>query len=134
MNKIRNVTFWVIIVLLSRDGFAQEEHHKPEHHRHLEYAKTENPVAKTDKSILQGGKLYENHCVACHGTVGKGGIGPDLAGSVRIHGSTDGEMFHVITDGVKGTAMKGFRKELTDEMRWDLVNYVGSLRKNEKHK
>jgi hypothetical protein len=37
-------------------------------------------------------------------------------------------MFHVITDGVAGTAMKGFKKVFTEEMRWHLVNYINSLR------
>jgi mono/diheme cytochrome c family protein len=69
--------------------------------------------------------------MACHVKTGKEGIGPDLKGSLRIHGNSDGEIYHVITDGVKGTAMKGFRKELSDEMRWHLVNYITSLRKKE---
>jgi cytochrome c oxidase cbb3-type subunit 3 len=105
--------------------------HKPHQHRHLEYTKIENPVAKTEQSLLQGKTLYVQHCKACHGAVGKGGIGPDLTGSVRIHGSTDGELFHVITSGVAKTAMKGFGDELSTEMRWHLVNYVASLRKKE---
>ena len=103
--------------------------HNPHQHHHTEYAKIKNPASKTEKSIAQGRKLYEKNCVVCHGKTGKGGIGPDLTVLVRIHGSTDGEIFHVITDGVAGTAMKGFGKELSDEMRWHLVNYLSSLRK-----
>ena len=102
--------------------------HSSHQHRHLEYAKIENPVAKTEKSVLQGRQLYEMHCIACHGKAGKGGIGPKLTGNARKHGGTDGEIFHVITDGAAGTAMKGFKKELTDEMRWHLVNYIDSLK------
>jgi mono/diheme cytochrome c family protein len=121
----------MILLLVSLDGFAQEENHQYKHHRHPEYAKIKNPIAKTEKSIAQGRKLYEKHCKACHGETGKGGICPDLTVSVRIHGNTDGEMFHVITDGAVGTTMKGFRKELSDEMRWHLVNYITSLRKKD---
>jgi mono/diheme cytochrome c family protein len=87
-----------------------------------------NPVAMTAQSLSEGAKLYGEHCIACHGELGKGGTGPNLTGSVRIHGNTDGEMFHVITDGVAGTAMKGFKKEMMEEMRWHLVNYIKSLR------
>jgi len=108
--------------------------HKTHEHRHMKYAKIKNPIAKTEKSITQGRKLYEEHCIACHGESGKGGVGPNLRGPVRIHGNTDGEMFHVITDGVAGTAMKGFKKELTDEMRWHLVNYIKSLKNAEEAK
>lgn len=127
-NRIRKITLLVIMLLVSLDVVAQEEHHKHEQHRHLKYANMKNPVAMTAQSIAEGAKLYEKHCMPCHGESGKGGIGPDLTGSVRIHGSTDGEMFHVITDGAAGTAMKGFKKELTKEMCWHLVNYVKSLR------
>lgn len=126
---MRNISFLLILLLVSLEGFAQEEHHKHEHHRHPEYAEIKNPVAMTTQSIAEGKKLFEKHCITCHGKAGKGGIGPDLSVPVRIHGSTDGEMFHVITAGVAGTAMKGFREELSDEMRWHLVNYIASLRK-----
>ena len=108
--------------------------HKPHQHRHLEYAKIKNPIAMTEQSLAEGGKRFEKHCMACHEKTGKGGIGPDLTGTALKHGSTDGEVFHVITDGVQGAAMKGFREELTEEMRWHLVNYLASLRKNEIHK
>jgi mono/diheme cytochrome c family protein len=126
-----HITFLIILLLVSLDVVAQEERNKHEQHRHLRYAYMKNPVAMTAQSVAKGAKLYEKHCIACHGESGKGGIGPDLTGSVRIHGNTDGEMFHVITDGVTGTTMKAFKKELTDKMRWHLVNYIKSLGKTE---
>lgn len=88
----------------------------------------------TEQSIAEGRKLFEKHCIACHGKSEKGGIGPDLKGSLRIHGNSDGEIFHVIAAGVKGTTMKGFREELSDEMRWQLVNYIKSLKYSDKIK
>ena len=45
---------------------------------------------------------------------------------------SDGEIFHVITDGVKGTAMQSFKKGLSKEMRWNLVNYIKSLKGQKK--
>lgn len=112
----------------------KKEAHEPHRHRHLEYAKIKNPIAMTAQSITEGKKLFEKHCMACHGKTGKGGIGTDLKASLRIHGNSDGEIFHVITAGVKGTAMKGFKNELSDEMRWHLVNFITSLRKTENSK
>ena len=88
----------------------------------------------TAQSIAEGRKLFEKHCISCHGEAEKRGTGPDPTASVLIHGSTDGEMFHVITAGVSGTAMKGFKNKLSDEMRWHLVNFMNSLRKTEKNK
>jgi cytochrome c len=124
---MRHISFLLILLFVSLNGFAQEEHLKHKQHHHPKYAKIKNPVPKTAESIAQGKKLYEKYCIACHGDAGKGGKGPALAVPVRIHGSTDGEMFHVITDGVAGTAMKGFKNALTDEKRWHLVNYITSL-------
>jgi len=127
------IVFMIISVFLclpygSAAAEEMKDAHKPNHHRHQENAKIKNPISKTEKSVARGRKLYEKHCLACHGEGGKGGIGPNLTDSVRIHGNTDGEMFHVITAGVAGTAMKGFEKELTKEMRWHLVNYIKNLR------
>lgn len=108
-----------------------EHVHKPHPHKHKEYAKVKNPVPMTEDSIVKGKGLFEKHCVSCHGESGKGGIGSNLADDVWIHGDSDGEIFHVITDGVKGTLMRGFKKELTKERRWHIVNYIKSLKKIE---
>jgi mono/diheme cytochrome c family protein len=112
----------------------RKEAHEPHQHRHLEYAKIKNPVAMTAQSIAEGRKLFEDHCMACHVKTEKGGIGPDLKSSLRMHGNSDGEIFHVISAGVKGTAMKGFKDALSDEKRWHLVNYIKSLKSSDKIK
>ncbi len=81
-NKvIRNISFLIILLLVSLDVVAQEEHHKHEPHRHMKYANMKNPIGMTAQSIAEGAKLYEKQCIACHGESGKGGIGPKLTGS-----------------------------------------------------
>jgi len=131
MKKIVFMAFSVFFCFQYGSAAAEEikDAHKPHQHRHLDYAKTINPVAMTKQSISEGKKLFEKKCMACHGKAGTGGICPNLTGTTRKHGSTDGEMFHIITDGVAGTAMKGFSEELSDEMRWHLVNYIASFQK-----
>ncbi len=104
-----------------------EERHEQHQHRHQEYAKIKNPVPPTSLSVTKGRQAFESNCSSCHGEAGKGGIGPDLTDNVRIHGDSDGEIFHVISDGVPRTAMRGFKKELPEETRWHLVNYIRSL-------
>lgn len=130
MMKISIVSVFSMFVLLFSVSYAQgSEHvHEPHPHKHKQYAKVKNPVPMTEQSIKKGAEFYEKHCVACHGEGGKGAGNLNLTDDMVIHGDTDGEIFHVITDGVKGTQMKGFKKELTDEMRWHLVNYVKSLK------
>ena len=84
----------------------------------------------TEDSIVKGKTVYEKHCISCHGESSKGNEKTDLTDKLYVHGDTDGEIFHVITDGTKGpTPMKGFKKELTREMRWHLVSYIKSLKK-----
>ena len=107
---------------------AAEHVHEPHPHKHKQYAKVKNPVPVTEQSIGKGRELYEKYCIACHGKGGKGSGSLDLTKGVFIHGDSDGEIFHVITDGVKGTSMKGSKKELTRDMRWHLVNYIKSLK------
>lgn len=128
--KIFVVFLFSLLGLFINTLFAQEAGHvhKPHPHRHKQYAKVKNPVPVTEQSIKKGAESYEKHCIGCHGEKGKGDGNLNLTDDMVIHGDSDGEMFHVITDGAKGTQMKGFKKELTDEKRWHLVNYVRSLK------
>ena len=121
------------LFLVSGKPYAQAEHvHEPHPHKHKQYAKVKNPVPMTEQSIGKGKELFEKHCIACHGEGAKGSKSLNLTDGVFIHGDTDGEIFHVITDGVKGSSMKGFKKELTKDMRWQLVNYLRIQKRIEK--
>ncbi|MCL4455987.1 MAG: c-type cytochrome [Nitrospirae bacterium] len=134
MKKIVILIVFSVFALIFNYAFAQtaEHVHKPHPHKHKEYAKVKNPIPMTEDSIVKGKGLYGKHCVSCHGESSKGSEKTDLTDNLWIHGDSDGEIFHVITDGTKGpTPMKGFKKELTKEMRWHLVNYINSLKKSE---
>jgi mono/diheme cytochrome c family protein len=105
-------------------------------HRHPEAAKIKNPVAADAASIAAGQVLFDKHCAACHGDAGKGDgiMGDDmdpkpanLTDADWKHGSSDGEIFAVIRDGIKSTGMKSFSKKLTIHQIWDVINYVRSI-------
>ena len=51
----------------------------------------------------------------------------DLTDAEWKHGSSDGEIFTVIHDGVKGTGMKAFARKMTAHQLWNVVNYLRSL-------
>jgi putative copper export protein/mono/diheme cytochrome c family protein len=91
-----------------------------------------NPIPPTRESIAIGERIYQQHCVACHGITGAGD-GPAAAAlrprpaDLRVHmaaGHTDGQLFYWITEGFKGTAMPAFKESLREEERWHVLNYI----------
>lgn len=98
-------------------------------------AKTaKNPQKADAGSIANGKKLAETNCASCHGPVGKGD-GPAAAAlpppkpanwtSAKVKSEADGELFWKISNG-RG-AMPPW-KHLPEKDRWDLVNFIRSLK------
>lgn len=94
-----------------------------------------NPVASDEASIAAGKKMYEKECLSCHGKKGKGDgpkaaeydkATPDMT-TEKFHKETDGEIFWKITEGKK--PMPSAKKTLTEEQRWQVINYVRTLKK-----
>src|SRR5215813_6412898 len=111
----------------------------------LEAKAMKNPVAPTEKSIASGKNVYDKYCADCHGVTGNGvsekstklaeageAKPSDLTDAKWDHGSTDGEIFVNIRDGVGvNGAMKGLNGKpgISDEDMWNIVNYMHTLRK-----
>ena len=98
--------------------------------------KLKNPVASSTESIKAGAALYGKYCKFCHGADAKGNgpmapkdtHPPDLTDAKWDHGSTDGEIFMVIKEGVGPKFdMKGLKSKMTDKEIWNVVNYLHSL-------
>lgn len=93
-----------------------------------------NPVPLTAESVERGRILYARNCSVCHGDTGRGD-GPagvnlrpqpaDFLVHVPYHGDTS--LYGWISNGVQGTGMPAWGDQLTEQERWDLVNF---LRKN----
>jgi len=100
-----------------------------------EAAKAKNPAAATPESIAAGRQLYTRYCAVCHGVSGRGGSGsdisapaPDLTDAEWKHGSSDGEIFDVIKNGVPPDLnMEPWGDRIKDADIWNLVNYVRTL-------
>jgi len=103
-----------------------------------------NPVPATPESLATGKRLYDRLCADCHGATGHGDgekskklaaagepKSPDLTDDKWDHGSTEGEIFVDIRDGL-GSTMRGLNGKpgIGPEEIWHLVNYVRSLGAN----
>jgi mono/diheme cytochrome c family protein len=93
-----------------------------------------NPTTDKVTSALKGKKLYRSRCAVCHGVKGLGdGPGgkalvpkPESLKTNLIQNQTDGELFWKITNGRNDMIKWG--PILTETQRWDLVNYVRTLK------
>jgi mono/diheme cytochrome c family protein len=87
-----------------------------------------NPIRADPASIARGRLIYLANCSGCHGVDGSGAGAvianrpSDLADVVPA--TTDGALAYRITNGLAGTPMPGFATALSENDRWDLVNYL----------
>ncbi len=127
----------VVVVLGFAPLLARQVGHPKEPHPHPDAAKLQNPVAADAASLEAGKKLYVDQCSGCHGDEGKGDgpmaayTGDPMPSSFTDaewkHGSSDGEIYTVIHDGLDGTGMKDFAKDIKPNDIWNLVNYIKTL-------
>ncbi len=91
-----------------------------------------NPIDPTDESILMGAGLYAANCALCHGETGEGD-GPLAEGLEQspsdlheghVQENTDGALFYIISHGKSETAMPPWEDVLTEEERWQVVNFL----------
>jgi mono/diheme cytochrome c family protein len=93
-----------------------------------------NPVKFTEVSVDRGKKIYGTQCALCHGDKGdgKGGLAvdmkltmPDFTKPDTLKDRTDGELFAII--GAGRDPMPAQAGRMTDERRWNLVNYLRAV-------
>lgn len=95
-----------------------------------------NPYPVTEASFMRGEVIYQRHCLGCHGPVGDG-QGPAVRfiyppplnfTTLNRHGiaggATGGMLYYQIMNGITGSAMPYFKRELESEKIWDVSNYV----------
>lgn len=93
-----------------------------------------NPVPATAESIASGSSVYQANCVICHGADARGD-GPmaqtlnpppsDL--TVHITQHPDADLFDFVSNGIQGSAMPAFKDRLSEEERWNVLNYLKSV-------
>jgi mono/diheme cytochrome c family protein len=93
------------------------------------------PLNADPLAAERGRAYYTQLCMSCHGPRGDGQgewayrVTPRPANltNARARGRSDRELLSVITDGIPGTPMIGWKKQLTEAQRQQLVGYVRSL-------
>ncbi len=125
------ISFSAMVLFLSFAFVPQKEDWKaPESAQ-----KKKNPIEADAASLAAGKKSYEKECLSCHGRKGKGDgpssitldvIPGDLT-KAKTQDQTDGELFWKITEGKK--PMPSSKLTLSDDQRWQVVNYIRTLKK-----
>ena len=83
-------------------------------------------AAQSSNDVLAGGKLYSQHCAACHGPdAGGRGRAPSLR-SPSVQVMTDDGLVQFLTDGDLRKGMPSW-SHLSAARRWQLVRFIRSL-------
>jgi cbb3-type cytochrome c oxidase subunit II len=95
-----------------------------------------NPYPATPADLERGKKIYQGFCIGCHGPMGDG-QGPaakyvdpkplnfTLLRRHLVDGKYIGGIFYYqIMNGITGTGMPYFKRELESEKIWNVGNYV----------
>jgi len=127
-----NYLFLVAIALLffgSNSIIAQKNWAVPEYTKGLK-----NPFAGNTAATAEGKVIYGQMCVLCHGITGNGNGEAGLSLEKKpanflalknMSDETDGEIFWKITVGKP--PMSSYDELLTEDQRWQLVNYIRQL-------
>lgn len=101
-----------------------------------EARKHPNPVKATPQVLAAAKKNYLELCIQCHGESGKGdGTGAmmytvkpaNFTDTHMMQEMTDGEIFYKMSEGRR--PMPGFKNNLSEEQRWQLVHFVRTFSK-----
>jgi len=102
------------------------------------YTLKQNPLFATSKNIKRGKLLYQMEakptaCKMCHGIRGNGngllarGLEPaprNFTCEDTMKSLSDGQLFWVIKNGSKGTAMPAHKFTLSDKDIWQVIHYL----------
>jgi mono/diheme cytochrome c family protein len=129
-----NYLFLVVIAILfigTNKIVAQKNWAVPEYTKGLK-----NPFAGNIAATAEGKDIYKQMCVLCHGVTGNGNGEAGLSMEIKpanflalkeIQKETDGEIFWKITVGKP--PMSSYDELLSEDQRWQLVNYIRELNK-----
>lgn len=88
-----------------------------------------NVVLLDNQSDIQAGAAtFQSLCVACHGTMAEGKVGPNLTDDYWKNGGDIKDLFKTIKYGVKGTGMKSWKTDISASQIAQVASYILSLK------
>jgi mono/diheme cytochrome c family protein len=90
-----------------------------------------NPIPATPENLAAGQREYDEHCAFCHGLDGSARDEPRadfyppiarLSGGVRD--MSDGEVYYIVFNGIRMTAMPGFGATHSPDELWKIILWV----------
>ena len=91
-----------------------------------------DPYPTSEASLQRGHKIYQVFCIGCHGPIGDGmgpaqpWIYPPPLNFTILKGRdiSGGILYYQIMNGITGTAMPYFKRDLESQKIWEVGNYV----------
>jgi len=132
-------------VAVARHGFSAQE--KPSrleeflarHARKIatpaDARRLRNPYPVTPESLAAARAHWVDHCATCHALDGSGNTvlgrnlyppAPDMR-AAYVQTLADGELYYIITNGVRFTGMPAWGGEHSSEETWQLVSFIRRL-------
>lgn len=95
-----------------------------------------NPLPRSLEVLAAGQKIYQTHCIVCHGPKGDGNgtvvppfPKPPSFHSEKVKNWSEGRIYHVITVGQN--LMPAYASQIDADKRWAAIHYVRALQKAE---
>lgn len=138
-KKISNIHFFFILLLfISFFIHIEAKAQRKTWVAPKEADNVKNPLAGNTEIVQYAKVIYTTYCGPCHGSKGKGdGVAAvGLAKKPADHSSdyvqkqTDGALYWMVTTG--NSPMPSYKTVLTDNQRWELINYIRTLANNKK--
>ncbi|MFC1483742.1 c-type cytochrome [Candidatus Neomarinimicrobiota bacterium] len=93
-----------------------------------------SPIPQSTESLVRGEQRYAIYCLPCHGAAGDGKgpvrryaypIPPTSIHEQRVMDMSDGELFNVISNGIRN--MPSYKEQISVSDRWRIVAHVRQL-------